>query len=217
MVHEAGAREADAGTDIVNDGEASKVTYATGLLLQFGWPDLASRHMFGGSAADFDKQSELDVEALNHATRDILPDRLRVHLCRGNYEGPHHHAVPFADIIDVTLKAYPPARLFEAANPRHAPEWRVFDDIRLPEGKVLMPGVIDTTTNYIEHPRLAADRIVSFAAVVGRENVIAGTDCGFETFANFLTVGPAVLGPRSAHSSNDPSSRRESFGREELH
>jgi 5-methyltetrahydropteroyltriglutamate--homocysteine methyltransferase len=141
---------------------------------------------------EFRKKAELHVEALNHALADIPPDRMRLHLCWGNYEGPHHHDVPLRDIVDIVLKARPAAVSFEAANPRHAHEWRVFQEFTLPQGKVLIPGVLDTSSNYIEHPELVAERLCRFAEVVGRENVIAGTDCGFATFAGFMPVDPDI-------------------------
>jgi len=132
------------------------------------------------------------LEAIDYATRDIPPDRLRMHLCWGNYEGPHQLDIPLADIIDLVLAARPTAVSFEAANPRHEHEWAIFEQVKLPEGKVLIPGVLDSTTNYIEHPELVAQRLMRYAGVVGRENVIAGTDCGFATFADLLTVEPKI-------------------------
>ncbi len=162
--------------------------HAAGFLLQLDCPDLAmARHM-----GDFGRMAPVHVEALNHATRDIPPDRMRMHLCWGNYEGPHHHDVPLREIIELVLTARPAAISFEAANPRHDHEWRVFEEVKLPDGKALIPGVLDSTTNYIEHPQLVADRIVRYAKLVGRENVIAGSDCGFATFATFLTVDPGI-------------------------
>jgi 5-methyltetrahydropteroyltriglutamate--homocysteine methyltransferase len=159
---------------------------AAGLLLQLDCPDLTS--LEDGR----DERARLHIEALNHATRDIPPERMRLHVCWGNYEGPHNHDLPLADIIELVLIARPAAISFEAANPRHEHEWRVFDDIKLPEGKVLIPGVIDSTTNYIEHPRLVADRILRYTRLVGPANVIAGTDCGFATAASYLKVDPAI-------------------------
>jgi len=129
------------------------------------------------------KIAEGNVEALNHALRDIPPDRLRLHLCWGNYEGPHHRDIPLREILPVVLKARPQALSFEGANPRHAHEWVVFRQTKLPDDKVIIPGVLDTTTNFIEHPELVAQRLVRYADVVGRERVIAGSDCGFATFA----------------------------------
>jgi 5-methyltetrahydropteroyltriglutamate--homocysteine methyltransferase len=115
-----------------------------------------------------------------------------MHLCWGNYEGPHQTDVPLADIIDLVLAARPTAVSFEAANPRHEHEWKVFEEVKLPEGKVVIPGVLDSTTNYIEHPELVAQRIIRYADVVGRANVIAGSDCGFATFAAFVPVDPKI-------------------------
>ena len=169
--------------------------HQAGFLLQLDCPDLAAgRHsQFSDlSLGEFRKIAELHVEALNHAVRDVPSDRLRLHLCWGNYEGPHHHDVPLRDIIDVVFKARPMAVSFEASNPRHAHEWCVFQEVKLPQDKILMPGVLDSTTNYIEHPELVAQRIIRFADVVGKENVIAGTDCGFATFAGMTVVDPAI-------------------------
>jgi 5-methyltetrahydropteroyltriglutamate--homocysteine methyltransferase len=157
-----------------------------GFLLQIDCPDLAmSRHLAFHelSTAEFLKIAEANVEALNHALRDLPPDRLRLHLCWGNYEGPHHRDIPLKDIIGIVLKARPQAISLEGANPRHEHEWAVFREVRLPDDKIIIPGVLDSTTNFIEHPELVAQRIVRYAEVVGKENVIAGTDCGFGTFA----------------------------------
>jgi 5-methyltetrahydropteroyltriglutamate--homocysteine methyltransferase len=118
---------------------------------------------------------------------------MRMHVCWGNYEGPHHHDVPLREIVDLVFEAPPAAVSFEAANPRHAHESRVFEEVTPPDGKVLMPGVIDTTTNYIEHPELVAQRIARYARLVGRENLIAGTDCGFASFAGSSPVDPAIV------------------------
>ena len=171
--------------------------HRAGFLLQVDCPDLAmDRHIRFADrpVEDFRKNAELHVEALGYALRDIPPDRLRLHLCWGNNEGPHHLDVPLIDIIDIALKARPAALSFEGANPRHEHEWKVFQQVRLPEGKALIPGVLDSTTNFIEHPELVAQRIVPYARLVGRENVIAGTDCGFATF---FTPSP-VVDPRIA-------------------
>jgi 5-methyltetrahydropteroyltriglutamate--homocysteine methyltransferase len=168
--------------------------HAAGFVLQLDCPDLAvGRHMDGtGTLEDFRRRVQLHLDALDHATRDIPEDALRMHLCWGNYEGPHNHDVPLRDIIDLVLGARPAAISFEAANPRHEHEWAIFEDVKLPDGKVLIPGVLDSTTNYIEHPELIAQRIGRYADLVGRENVIAGSDCGFATFASFLTVHPDI-------------------------
>jgi len=160
--------------------------HRAGFVLQVDCPDLAmSRHLAFPelSNAEFVKIAAANVEALNHALRDIPADRLRLHLCWGNYEGPHHRDVPLRDILPVVLKARPHAISLEGANPRHEHEWAVFRDVKLPDDKVLIPGVLDSTTNFIEHPELVAQRIVRYAEVVGRERVIAGSDCGFGTFA----------------------------------
>ena len=175
--------------------EEYNAIHQAGFLLQVDCPDLAmGRHIQFADASleEFRKKAELHVEALNHALADIPPERMRLHLCWGNYEGPHHRDVPLRDIIDIVLKTRPVAISFEAANPRHAHEWTVFQEFTLPAGKVLIPGVLDSTTNYIEHPELVAERICRFAEVVGRENVIAGTDCGFSTFAGFTAVDPQI-------------------------
>jgi 5-methyltetrahydropteroyltriglutamate--homocysteine methyltransferase len=166
-----------------------------GFLLQVDCPDLAmGRHIqfAAASLAEFRKNAALHVEALNHAVADIPPERMRLHLCWGNYEGPHHYDVPLRDIIDIVLQARPAGISFEAANPRHAHEWKVFQEVKLPAGKVLIPGVLDSCTNYIEHPELVAERIVRFAQLVGRENVIASTDCGFSSAAGYSRVDPKI-------------------------
>jgi 5-methyltetrahydropteroyltriglutamate--homocysteine methyltransferase len=144
------------------------------------------------SKEEFRRVVAMRLAAIDHATRDIPPDRLRMHLCWGNYEGPHATDVPLGDIIDLVLAARPSAVSFEAANPRHEHEWKLFEDVKLPEGKVLVPGVLDSTTNYIEHPELVAQRITRYADVVGRSNVIAGSDCGFATFAAFVPIDPQI-------------------------
>jgi len=159
--------------------------HRAGFLLQVDCPDLAmSRHLAFPelSNAEFVKIAEANVEALNHALRDIPPDRARLHLCWGNYEGPHHRDIPLREILPTVLKARPQALSFEGANPRHEHEWIVFRERRLPDDKVIIPGVLDSTTNFIEHPELVAQRLVRYAEVVGRERVIAGSDCGFATF-----------------------------------
>jgi 5-methyltetrahydropteroyltriglutamate--homocysteine methyltransferase len=167
-----------------------------GFVLQIDCPDLAmGRHIQYAalSTDEFRKAARLHIEALNHALADVPPDQARVHLCWGNYEGPHHYDVPLADIIDVVFTARPNGISFEAANPRHAHEWRVFERVKLPEGKVLVPGVIDSTTNFIEHPELVAERIGRYARLVGRDNVIAGTDCGFGTWVGQSAVDPDIV------------------------
>lgn len=157
-----------------------------GLLLQIDCPDLAMTRVSQYShlsVDEFKKIVELHVEVINYALKDIDPDRMRLHVCWGNTEGPHHHDVPLREIVDLVLRARPLGLSIEGANPRHGHEWKVWQDVRLPEGKVLIPGVLDTTTNFIEHPELIAQRILNYANTVGRENVIAGSDCGFGTSA----------------------------------
>jgi 5-methyltetrahydropteroyltriglutamate--homocysteine methyltransferase len=167
--------------------------HAAGIVLQLDCPDLAmTAHMQGEEREAFLRRARVNVEAINHATRDIPPDAMRMHLCWGNYEGPHHHDIALRDIIDTVFEARPSAISFEAANPRHEHEWTVFEDVKLPDGKAIIPGVIDSTTNYIEHPELVAQRITRYAKLVGPENVMAGSDCGFATFASLLTVDPAI-------------------------
>ena len=165
-----------------------------GLILQIDCPDLASgwnNLPDALSVADFRKMAQRNVEVLNDALRDIPAERMRLHLCWGNYEGPHNHDIALEDILDCVFRAKPMAISLEGANPRHGHEWRVFQDIKLPQGKLLIPGVIDSTTNFIEHPRLVAERIGNYARVVGRENVIAGTDCGFASTGS-STVLPGI-------------------------
>jgi 5-methyltetrahydropteroyltriglutamate--homocysteine methyltransferase len=179
--------------------EALRVEYEgitkAGLLVQIDAPDLGMgrqtmyRHR---SLEEFLGLAARHVEVLNHALRNVPSDRVRMHVCWGNYEGPHHYDVPMERLLPVVLKAKPDGLLFEAANPRHAHEWIVFKDIRVPEQKVLIPGVLSTTSNYVEHPLLVAERLEKFASVVGRERVIAGTDCGFGTFAGFGPVEPDI-------------------------
>jgi 5-methyltetrahydropteroyltriglutamate--homocysteine methyltransferase len=169
--------------------------YQAGLILQVDCPDLAmGRHIQfpDATVAEFRKQVEMHVEALNHALAGIPEDRVRIHLCWGNYEGPHHRDIPIRDIIDIVFKAHAAGISYEGANPRHEHEWAVFKDVKLPAGKVLIPGVIDSTNNYIEHPELVAQRICNLAGVVGRENVIASSDCGFATAASFTLVDPKI-------------------------
>jgi 5-methyltetrahydropteroyltriglutamate--homocysteine methyltransferase len=157
-----------------------------GFLLQIDCPDLAMTrvtqfaHM---TVPEFKDVVALHIDVLNAALADLPPERMRLHLCWGNYEGPHHHDVPLQEIVHLVLKARPVGLSFEGANPRHAHEWKVWREVRLPDDKVLIPGVLDSTTNFIEHPELVAERIVRYAEVVGREHVIASTDCGFGTSA----------------------------------
>jgi 5-methyltetrahydropteroyltriglutamate--homocysteine methyltransferase len=157
-----------------------------GFLLQVDCPDLAMTRVtqFAHLTVDeFKDVVALHVDVLNAALDGLPPERLRLHLCWGNYEGPHHYDIPLRDILLLVLRARPVGLSFEGANPRHAHEWKVWQDIQLPAEKVIIPGVLDSTTNFIEHPELVAERIVHYAEVVGRERVIAGTDCGFGTSA----------------------------------
>ncbi|MEM9423134.1 MAG: cobalamin-independent methionine synthase II family protein, partial [Pseudomonadota bacterium] len=166
-----------------------------GLLLQVDCPDLAmGRHIKFRDEDDdtFVKNAEMQVEALNYALQNVPSDRVRMHLCWGNYEGPHTHDVPLPKIMNTVLKVDAQAILFEASNPRHAWEWQVWGEADIPEDKVLVPGVIDTTTNFIEHPELVAERLLRFADIVGRERVMAGSDCGFGTFAGFGAIHPSI-------------------------
>lgn len=167
----------------------------SGILLQIDAPDLGmGRHTMykHRSVEEYLKLAERHVEILNHALRNVPADRVRMHICWGNYEGPHHHDVPLAQLLPIVMKAKPQALLFEAANPRHAHEWAVFRDNKIPDDKILIPGVLSSTTNYVEHPELVAERLVRFAGIVGRERVLAGSDCGFSTFAGFGPVDPDV-------------------------
>jgi 5-methyltetrahydropteroyltriglutamate--homocysteine methyltransferase len=168
---------------------------AAGFLIQLDCPDLAmQRHTryAAVSIEEFRKQVQQNIEVLNYALTGIPPQQVRVHVCWGNYPGPHHRDVPLIDIIDLLFIIQGDALSIEAANPRHEHEWKVFEEVRFPEGKVLIPGVIDTCSTYIEHPEIIEQRIVRFAQVVGRENVIAGTDCGFGTFLGTSVIAPSV-------------------------
>ena len=159
---------------------------SAGLLLQIDCPDLAMTRVSQYShlsVDEFKKIVESHVEVINYALGDIDPERMRLHVCWGNTEGPHHHDVPLREIVDIVLRARPIGLAIEGANPRHGHEWKVWEDVTLPDGKLLIPGVLDTTTNFIEHPELVAQRILNYARVVGRENVIATSDCGFGTSA----------------------------------
>jgi len=173
----------------------------SGVVLQIDCPDLGmGRHIqyAGLSVAEWRKKAEMHVEALNHATANIPPEQLRMHLCWGNYEGPHHCDVALTDVIDIVFRARPSAIALEAANPRHAHEWRVFETVKLPEGKTLIPGVIESKSNFIEHPELIAQRIGRYANLVGRENVMAGSDCGFGTWVGQAAVDPDVVWAKMA-------------------
>jgi 5-methyltetrahydropteroyltriglutamate--homocysteine methyltransferase len=167
-----------------------------GIVLQIDCPDLAmGRHIQYAdlSTAEFRKRAQMHVEALNHALSGIPPEQLRMHVCWGNYEGPHHCDVAFSEIIDIVFSARPHAISFEAANPRHAHEWTLFETVKLPDGKVLIPGVLESKTNFIEHPELIAQRLGHYANLVGRENVIAGSDCGYGTWVGQAAVDPDVV------------------------
>src|SRR5277367_4085125 len=167
----------------------------SGLLLQVDCRDLAmGRHSRFRDLTDqeFLKGAEIQVEALNHALANVPADRVRMHVCWGNYQGPHTHDLPLATILPVVLKAKPQALLLEGANPRHEHEWEVWASQKLPDDKVLVPGIIASSSNYIEHPELVSQRIVRYADLVGRERIIAGTDCGFGTFAGFGPVHPEI-------------------------
>lgn len=169
---------------------------AAGYILQLDSPDLGlGRHMmFKGKAdSEYQKLAEGHVEALNHALRNVPSERVRMHICWGNYEGPHHHDAPMDMVMPIALKANVQGLLFENANPRHGHEWAVIAEMDIPDDKILIPGVIDSTTNFIEHPDLVSQRICRFADIVGRERVIAGTDCGFSTFAGFGAVDEDIV------------------------
>jgi 5-methyltetrahydropteroyltriglutamate--homocysteine methyltransferase len=180
-------------------GEAMKQEYegivASGVQLQIDAPDLAmGRHIMYRDRSDeeFVASAQRHIEAINHALRDVPADRVRLHICWGNYEGPHHLDIDLPKIIDVILQAKPSTLLFEAANPRHAHDWATWREARIPDDKVLVPGVLDSTTNYIEHPELVAQRILTYADIVGPDRVMGGTDCGFGTWAGFGAIDPDI-------------------------
>ena len=179
--------------------EAMRAEYeaiaAAGVTVQVDCPDLAmGRHSAYASMdlAAFRRRIALNIEALNHAVRNIPADQLRMHLCWGNYPGPHHHDVDLADIVDLVWQAKPRTVLLEAANPRHAHEWTLFERLALPDDKLLCPGVIEPQSNYIEHPQLVAQRICRYADVVGRDRVMAGVDCGFSVHVGMQGIDPDV-------------------------
>jgi len=175
--------------------EYETVTQA-GFVLQFDCPDLGmGRHIQYADLGlkEFRKRIALHIEALNHAVKNIPAEQLRLHLCWGNYEGPHHHDVPLADIIDIVFTAKATAISLEGANPRHNHEYIVFDSVKLPDGKLIIPGVIESKSNFIEHPEVIAQRIGRYAERVGRENVIAGSDCGYGTWVGQAAVDPDVV------------------------
>ena len=175
--------------------EYETVTNA-GIMLQLDCPDLGmGRHIQYADLdlKDFRKRAELHVEALNHALANVPKEMVRIHLCWGNYEGPHHCDVPLADVIDIAFKANVGGISFEAANPRHAHEYTVFDDVKVPDDVVLIPGVLESKSNFIEHPDLVAQRIVRIAERVGREKVVAGSDCGYGTWVGQAAVEPEIV------------------------
>jgi 5-methyltetrahydropteroyltriglutamate--homocysteine methyltransferase len=166
-----------------------------GFVLQLDCPDLAMAHHTSFQElgeTEFLKRAQFHVEVLNHAVRNIPADMMRIHICWGNYEGPHDHDIEFSKVAPILVKSKPMALVVEAANPRHEHEWQVWRDLKLPDDKILIPGVLDTCTNYVEHPELVAERLCRFADVVGRERVIAGTDCGFGTFAGYGKIDPDI-------------------------
>jgi 5-methyltetrahydropteroyltriglutamate--homocysteine methyltransferase len=166
-----------------------------GFVLQLDCPDLAMACHTSFqelSEAEFLKRAAFHIEVLNDALSNVPAERARIHICWGNYEGPHDHDIPFAKVAPILIKAKPMALVVEAANPRHAHEWTVWQDVKLPDDKILVPGVLDTSTNYVEHPELVAQRICQFADIVGRQRVIAGTDCGFGTFAGYGKIDPDI-------------------------
>ena len=169
--------------------------YRAGFTLQLDCPDLAMARHTGFqdlSEDEFLRRARQHVDVLNHAVRNIPAEAMRLHICWGNYEGPHDHDIALEKVAPILLKAKPAALVIEAANPRHEHEWSLWRDVKLPEDKLLIAGVIDTSTNYVEHPQLVAERLERFADVVGRERVIAGTDCGFGTFAGYGKIDPAI-------------------------
>jgi 5-methyltetrahydropteroyltriglutamate--homocysteine methyltransferase len=172
--------------------EEYEAIHRAGLILQLDCPDLAMTAPGAGSLENFRRQMELNVEALNHALANIPAEATRIHICWGNGEMPRTTDVELKDIIDIVLKAKPAGLMLMASNGRHAHEWKVFKDTKLPDGKYVIPGVLDSTTNVVEHPEVVADRLIRYAEVVGRDNVMAGTDCGFGTIAGMDVVVPTV-------------------------
>ncbi len=180
--------------------EAMRAEYeaivAAGLILQIDAPDLGlGRHMMykGLDESGFLKRAAVHIEAINHGLRNIPRDRVRMHICWGNYEGPHTRDISLGAVLPELLKAKPGALLFEGANPRHAHEWTVWHEAKVPDDLVLIPGCLDSTTNFVEHPELIAQRLGNYVRAVGPERVIAGTDCGFSTFAGFGVVDPGIV------------------------
>jgi 5-methyltetrahydropteroyltriglutamate--homocysteine methyltransferase len=176
--------------------EEYEVIADAGITLQVDCPDLAmSRHsVFADlTVEEFRREAAANVEVLNHALARIPAERVRMHVCWGNYEGPHNHDVELKDIIDIVLGAKPAGISLEASNPRHGFEWEVFETVKLPEGKYVIPGVVDSTNNYVEHPRLVAQRLTNYARVVGPDRVVGGSDCGFGTVATMAMVAPSIV------------------------
>jgi 5-methyltetrahydropteroyltriglutamate--homocysteine methyltransferase len=173
--------------------EEYEAIHQAGFILQVDCPDLAMTAPGAGSLENFRKQMELSVSALNYALQNVPAEAARIHICWGNVEAPRTDDVELKDIIDIVLKAKPAGLMLMAANGRHAHEWKVFENLKLPAGKYVIPGVLDTTSNIVEHPEVVADRLIRYASVVGRENVMAGTDCGFGTIAGMDVVVPSVI------------------------
>ena len=174
--------------------EEYEAIHRAGLILQLDCPDLAMTAPGAGSLENFRRQMELNMEALNHALADVPAEAARIHICWGNGEFPRTSDVELKDIIDIVLKAKPAGLMLMSSNGRHAHEWKVFQDTKLPEGKYVIPGVLDSTTNIVEHPELIAERLIRFAKLIGRENVMAGADCGFSSQAMYKTeVHPTVV------------------------
>ncbi len=193
--------------------EEYEAIVAAGFLLQVDCPDLAMARHTGFqdlSEAQFLERAEHQVEALNEALRNVPASSLRMHLCWGNYEGPHTHDIDLEKVLPIVLKAKPAAILFEAANPRHAHEWSVWRSAKIPQDKILIPGLLTSTSNYVEHPELIAQRLCQFADIVGRERVLAGTDCGFGTFAGIGKMDAEIswLKLRSLVEGAERASRR---------
>ena len=166
--------------------------------------------------AEYRTLAELHVDALNHALTGIPAERVRLHVCWGNYEGPHHHDAPLSMVLPIALRANVSALLFESANPRHAHEWRTLADLSIPDDRILIPRVVDSTTNFIEHPELISERLCRFADIVGRERVIGGTDCGFSTFADSVPSTPTSSTRSSRASTRAPTSRAANSGARSL-
>ena len=169
---------------------------SNGIDLQIDCPDLAlARHMTFKDLSDEDflKQAEKQIEFLNQALKNIPQSKIRMHICWGNYEGPHTHDISLKKILPLLLKANVQTYLLESSNPRHSHEWQVFEDIKLPNDKIIAPGVIDSTTNFVEHPEVVQNRLVQFSKVINKDQLMAGTDCGFSTFAGFGNVDESIV------------------------